>query len=364
MNKSVRIRVYPNKEQRSQLAKTFGCCRFIYNRMLEDKIRYYQEHGTMLKNTPAGYKKEFPWLKEVDSLALANVQLHLEQAYRAFFRQPEHGFPKYKSKHKSCDSYTTNVVNGNIRIAGNRLKLPKLTPVKIVLHREIPEGYELKSVTVSREPSGTYYASLLYAYESQVRIPEAAPEKLLGIDYAMNGMAVFSDGSRAEYPMYYKKAERRLGREQRKLSKCVRGSRNYAKQRRRVARCHERIRNQRRDFHHKLSLRLACNYDAVIVEDLQLKEMSRSLRLGKGVMDNGYGRFLRMLEYKLVDRGKVLVKIDRYFASSRICSRCKAVKPKLELSERRYECECGNRMDRDVNAAINIMEEGRRKLSA
>ena len=192
--------------------------------MLADKIRYYQEEKKMLKNTPAGYKKEYPWLKEVDSLALANVQLNLEGAFRKFFREPGVGFPHYKSKKHSRKSYTTNMVNGNICLQDRFLKLPKMQPVKIKLHRMIPEGWKLKSVTVSREPSGKYFASLLFDCENQT-VEKRQAEKFLGIDFAMHGMCVFSTGERAGYPMFYRNVEKKLAREQRKLSRCEKGSR-------------------------------------------------------------------------------------------------------------------------------------------
>ena len=177
---------------------------------------------------------------------------------------------------------------------------------------------------------------------------------------AMNGMCVFSTGERAGYPMFYRNTEKKLAREQRKLSRCQRGSRNYEKQKKRVALCHEKIRNQRKDFQHKLSADLAKNYDAVCVEDLDLKGMAGGLHFGKGVHDNGYGLFLSMLEYKLEERGKYLIKVNRYFASSKICSVCGKKKAELSLSERIYYCECGSRMDRDINAAVNLMNEGKR----
>jgi len=214
-------------------------------------------------------------------------------------------------------------------------------------------------VTVSREPSGKYFASLLFCCENQTAEKRPA-EKFLGIDFAMHGMCVFSTGKRAEYPMFYRNTEKKLAREQRKLSRCQKGSQNYKKQKKRVALCHEKIRNQRKDFQHKLSASLAESFDAVCVEDLNLKGMAGGLHLGKGVHDNGYGLFLSMLEYKLEERGKYLIKVDRYFASSKICSVCRKKKEELSLSDRIYYCECGNRMDRDVNAAVNIMNEGKR----
>ena len=291
--------------------------------MLADKMEHYKKEKKMLRNTPASYKKEYPWLKEVDSLALANVQMHLESAFHKFFREPSAGFPRFKSKKSSRKSYTTNVVNGNIFLEGK------------------------------------YFASFLFCCENQTAEKRPA-EKFIGIDFAMQGMCVFSTGKRAEYPMFYRNTEKKLAREQRKLSRCQKGSQNYKKQKKRVALCHEKIRNQRKDFQHKLSASLAESFDAVCVEDLNLKGMAGGLHLGKGVHDNGYGLFLSMLEYKLEERGKYLIKVDRYFASSKICSVCGKKKEELSLSDRIYYCECGNRMDRDVNAAVNIMNEGKR----
>ena len=372
--RAYKFRLYPDREQAELFQKTFGCCRFLYNHMLADKTEMYEKTGKMKRLTPAGYKKDHPWLKEVDSLALANVQLHLESAYKKYFSQEKAGHPKFKSKHRSRKSYTTNVVNGNIRIEGGKLRLPKAGYVKIRCHREIPEDYVLKSVTVSMEPSGKYYAALLYEYpvsENQAggknmaareRAGTGGTPDVLGIDFAMQGMAVFSDGSRAGYPMYYRKAQERISREQRKLSHCRKGSRNYGKQKRILAKCYEKVRNQRKDYLHKLSRKIADGHDAAAVGDIDMKGMSRCLKFGKSVMDDSYGAFRNMLGYKLKDQGKELVVVGRFFPSSRMCSRCGHVKEELRLDERIYRCGCGNCMDRDVNAAVNIREEGRRIL--
>jgi putative transposase len=304
----------------------------------------------------------------VDSLALANEQLHLESAYERFFDSTKNRYPKYKTRHDSRQSYTTNAVNGNIRIEGEKLRLPKVGKVKIRLHRKAPAEWKLKSVTVSMEASGKYYASILYEIpesENQAVREEKQEKKeinILGIDYAMQGLAVFSDGTRADYPGYYRKGQEKLAREQRKLSHCRKGSRNYEKQRKRVAKCHQKVRNQRNDYQHKLSRRIAERYDAAAVEDIDMKAMSRSLHFGKSVMDNGFGKFREMLAYKLERQGKQLIKIGRFYPSSKRCSCCGQVKKELGLDERTYICACGNRMDRDVNAAINIREEGRRLL--
>ena len=363
--RAYRFRLYPGREQEKLFHRTFGCCRFVYNRMLADKKAMYEETGKTKRITPAGYKKDFPWLKEVDSLALANVQLHLEAAFARFFEPGKNRYPRFKSKHRSRKSYTTNVVNGNITLEDGRLRLPKAGPVRIRQHRRIPEGYVLKSVTVSMEPSGKYYASLLYEYparENQTPGADREDAKVLGIDFAMRGMAVFSDGSRAEYPGYYRLAQERLARDQRRLSKRKKGSRNYEKQKRRVALRHEKIRNQRKDYLHKLSRDLADRYDAIAVEDIDMQAMSRSLHFGKSVADNSFGAFRTMLAYKLEKQGKSFVKVGRFFPSSKMCSRCGNVKKELRLDERVYRCSCGLCMDRDLNAAVNIREEGRRIL--
>ena len=367
MNRAMRFRIEPNNEQKELFEKTFGCCRFLYNKMLTDR-NLADMTGERTKTTPAVYKKDYPWLKEVDSLALCNAQLDLETAFRNHRMRKDNGYPRYKSKHHSRQSYTTNVVNGNIRIEGKKIRLPKIGPVRIRAHRDIPEEWKLKSVTVIKEPSGKFYASLLYEIpesENQARGKSKETEtRYLGIDYAMDGLAVLSDGRRAEYPKYFRQAEEKLAREQRKLSHCQRGSRNYEKQKRKVAVVHEKVKNQRKDFLHKLSRELADGYDIIGVEDIDMKAMSRALHFGKSVTDNGYGKFRTFLAYKLEENGGELIKVDRFFPSSKRCSKCGRVKEDLALNDRVYRCSCGNCMDRDVNAAINIrMETMRLKAS-
>ena len=221
MNRAIKCRIKPNREQRVLFAKTFGCCRFLYNIMLTDRMTG-EYMGETVRPRPAMYKKEYPWLKEVDSLALSNVQLDLETAYKRHCLDPKTGYPRYKSKHHSRKSYTTNVVNNNIRIEGKKIRLPKAGMVRIKVHRDIPDGWRLKSVTVSMEGSGKYYASLLFEVPESENQAEGngKEKKCVGIDFAMSGLAVMSDGTRAEYPGYYRRAEKRLAREQRKLSHC------------------------------------------------------------------------------------------------------------------------------------------------
>ena len=363
-NKAYKFRIYPTAEQRELFAKTFGCVRFVYNRMLSDKNDHYHRTGKMLDITPARYKEEFPWLKEVDSLALANAQLNLQRAYKSYYEVPGTGLPGYKTKRAARQSYTTNCVNGNIRLTKGSLRLPKVGCVKIRQHREIPEGYKLKSVTISRNASGTYYASILYEYE----VPEhrIVPRTFLGLDYAMRGLYVDSSKGAAEYPGFYRKAEARLKKEQRRLSLMKKGSKNREKQRRKVAKLHEKTANQRKDFLHKQSRQITNAYDCICIEDLNMKGLSQALNYGKSVNDNGWGMFRDMLRYKLEDRGKKLIVIDKWFPSTQICSECGCIHPEVkDLSVKEWFCDwCLTYHDRDRNAAINIKKEGMRQLSA
>ncbi|NBG87225.1 RNA-guided endonuclease TnpB family protein [Isachenkonia alkalipeptolytica] len=359
MNRAFKFRIYPNREQQELIAKTFGCVRFVYNRMLSDRIAYYKETKKSLHNTPADYKKEYEWLGEVDSLALANAQLNLNKAYANFFRDKSIGFPNFKSKKKNHKSYTTNVVNGNIKLGTGELVLPKLKAVKMKQHREIPKDYTLKSVTISQTATGKYFASLLYAYEQDIKVIE--PKVFLGLDYSMKELFISSEGVPAAYPRYYHQALVKLKKEQRKLSKCQKGSQNRNKQRIKVAKLHEKVRDQRKDFLHKLSRQITNAADRVCIENLNMKGMSRALHFGKSVSDNGFGMFVSMLDYKLKDQGKDLIKIDKWFPSSKLCSSCGEKKAELSLSERIYHCEaCGIILDRDYNASINIKNEGMR----
>lgn len=356
MNKAYKFRIYPTKEQEVLLTKTFGCVRFVYNKMLEDKINHYKETKEKLNNTPAQYKSEFEWLKEVDSLALANAQMNLQTAYNNFFRSPKVGFPKFKSKHKNRTTYTTNNQKGSVRIEDSKIKLPKIGLVKIKQHRVIPEHYKLKSATISKTSTGQYFISILFEYEEEIKPVKI--EKTVGLDFSMQKLFVSSDGEFANYPRYYRQSLEKLRKESRKLSKCQKGSNNRNKQRIKVARLHEKVANQRKDFLHKLSRKITNSYDAVCVEDLNMQGMSKALNFGKSVADNGWGMFTTFLAYKLIEQGKQLVKLDRWFPSSKMCSACGAVKEKLLLSERTYSCDCGFVEDRDINAAMNIKNQG------
>ena len=347
------------------IRKTFGCVRFVYNKMLGERKATYEllkEDKEALKKvkhpTPAKYKKEFEWLKEVDSLSLANAQLNLDKAYKAFFKGNAK-FPKFKSKrHKQ--SYTTNVVNGNIQLWDGHIKLPKLKMVRIKQHRTIPSECIIKSCTISLSSSGKYYISILTEYEKKIESKKI--ESVVGLDFAMNGLFVDSEGKKANYPKFYRQMLDKLAGEQRKFSRKVKGSSNWNKQRIRVAKIQEKVANQRKNFLHHKSKELVSNYDAVIMEDLDMKGMSQALKFGKSVADNGWGMFTSFLKYKLNEQGKKLVKIDKWFPSTKTCSGCGNTQP-MPMNNRTYACLCGLHLDRDVNAAINIKKEGIRLLA-
>ena len=355
--KAYKFLIQPSKEQKVLIEKTFGCVRFIYNKMLSDKKDHYQETQKPLYIPPAFYKNKFPWLKEVDSLALCNAQLNLNTAYTNFFRNPkEVGFPAFKSKHKSRKSYTTNLTNNNIKITKTSIKLPKLGSVKLKQHRDFPPDIVIKHVTISCSAKGSYYVSV--CFKQTIAIPSVTPETALGLDFSMSSLFIDSDNQSADYPKFYRKSQEQLAKAQRRLSKRVKGSNRYRKQQHKVALISERTANRRKDFLHKLSNSIAKSYDLVCIEDLNMKVMSKSYHFGKSVADNGWGMFTTFLKYKLVDRGKTLVKISKWYPSSKTCSKCGTFKDELKLSERVFICICGSVVDRDYNAAVNILKEG------
>lgn len=371
MNKAYNFRLYPTKEQEVLFAKTFGSVRFVYNKMLEERIELYEQFkddDAELKKhkspTPAKYKTEFVWLKEVDSLALANAQMNLQTAYNNFFRDKSVGFPKFKAKHRDKNSYTTNNVNNNIRIEDSKLKLPKLGFIKMKQHREIPSNQMIKSCTISKSPAGKYFVSILVEFAQNVQPISPKKEHVVGLDFDMKNLYTDSQCIRADYPRFYRRALEKLATEQRKLSHCVKGSNNRRKQKLKVAKVHEEVANCRKDFLHKKSRELVNSYDAVVIEDLNMKAMSQCLNFGKSVGDNAWGMFTTFLKYKLENEGKLLVRVDKWFPSSKTCHYCGEINKDLKLSEREWICQsCGCIIDRDYNASKNIRDDGLRLLA-
>lgn len=386
MNKAIKYRIYPTTEQTVLLLKTFGCCRKVWNLMLADKIAFYEQTGSMLKNTPAQYKASYPFLREVDSLALANEQLHLQAAYNAFFKNKSIGFPNFKSAKRSKRAYTTNNQKGTIALAEKGIKLPKLGIVKAKLHRLPKTGWILKSATISQESDGKFYASVLFEYEAEIKVVPVS-DNAIGLDYKSDGLYMDSNGIVGSNHKFYRESYTKLFKAQKKLSRMIEANiigykagpkggrvpiykkplsecKNIVKQRLRVAKISRHVAHQRLDNLHKKSTEIANLYDVVCVESLNMKAIAnRGFGNGKATLDNGYGMFLNMLEYKLYDRGKHFVKVDKWFPSSQLCSCCGNCQ-KLALSARTYTCRsCGIVIDRDYNAALNIKNEGLRLLS-
>ena len=370
MNSAIKYRLYPTFEQKIMFAKTFGCCRKVYNLMLAEKIESYKTTGKFVAVTPAKYKNDFPYLKEVDSLALANVQLNLQSAFKNHFdknRRKKTGFPKFKSAKHSRKSYTTNNQNGTVAIIDNRyIRLPKIGKVKAVIHRVPGTDWKLKSATVSCDSDGKYYVSVLFEYENSASTYVVDENNAIGMDYASDGLYVDDKGNVGTNHKFYRESHKKLAKEQRRLSR-KKGSRkgedkshNYLKQQCKVNRIYTHIANQRKDNLHKISTEIANQYDIVCVESLNMRNMSNSgFGNGKATLDNGYGMFLDMLDYKLANRGKYLVKVDKWYPSSQICHCCGKRHPEMkDLKIRTMRCECGCVMDRDRNAAMNIKKEG------
>lgn len=367
MLKGYKYRIYPNKQQEDQIQKTFGCCRFVYNQTLVYRKELYEsEKKSMNKLDCNNYvnqilKKEYEWLKEVDKFALTNSVYNLDNSYQKFFKEHT-GFPKFKSKKNHYKSYTTNFTNGNIEVSfeKNKIKLPKLKWVKAKLHREF--AGKIKSATISQVSSGKYFVSILVETE---HIPIESTGNMIGIDLGIKDLLITSDGEKIDNIRTTKKYEDKLTKEQRKLSHKLKGSKNWNKQRIKVARIHEKIHNTRIDNLHKISHKLVQENQLIVSEDLGVSNMVKNHNLAKAITDCGWYELTRQISYKSEWNNRQYIKIGRFTKSSQPCSVCGYINSETkDLSIREWVCpQCGTVHDRDINAAINILNEGLRLLN-
>ena len=362
---TLKVRLYPTAEQEDLFARTFGCCRYIWNRMLADEQRFYRETGAHFIPTPAKYKKEAPFLAEVDNQALIQEHNRLAQAFRVFFKNPERfGYPNFKRKKDGRDSFTPCnhqfATGPTIYITRDGLRMTKAGIVRARFHRRPRNGWRLKRVTVERTKSGKYYACILFEYA--VKEPEPvvpAPETTLGLKHSMRHFYAADNGAFADPPQWLRQSQEKLADIQRRLSRMQPGSKNYQEMVQRYRLLHEHIANQRRDFIHKESRRIANAWDAVCVRGDDLAELSRKPGCGNAAAE-GYGTFRECLRYKLERQGKALIVVDRYAPTSRTCSACgEALDGGVSYKRRFWTCpKCGAVHDREVNAAKNIKSEG------
>ena len=366
MLKAYRYRIYPNKEQEIQLAKTFGCCRFVYNQTLAYRKNAYEKEKKSVSKTDCNnycnreLKKVYEWLKEVDKFALTNAIYNMDSAYQKFFKEHA-GYPKFKIKRDNHQSYTTNFTNGNITVDFDRgrIKLPKLKRVKIKLHRKFLG--QIKAATISKVPSGKYYVSILVETEYS---PLVKTNGQIGVDLGIKDLCITSNGKKYENPKTIKKYEKKLAKLQRQLAGKIKGSKNYQKKRKQIALCHEKITNTRRNYLHKISSEIINENQVIVSENLQIKNMVKNHNLAKSISDTSWYELTRQLEYKSEWNGRTYIKIDRFYASSQICFSCGYKNTNVkDLKVRDWICTfCNTKHDRDINAAKNILAEGLRKV--
>ena len=363
MLKAYKYRIYPTKAQKTLIEKHFGSTRFLYNYFLDYRQKEYAKGNkkvgymiTQAELTKLKKLDEYKWLNECGSQALQMALRNLDSAFTRFFKK-QGSYPKYKSKKHTHQSFTAPQ---NIKVANNRVYLPKFTKdgLKVKLHRQIPDNATLKQATISRQ-NNQYFISILI--DDTIAIPKPTKAKnAVGLDMGISDLIITSDGKKYENKKYFIKSQKRLKKLQRRLSKKQKGSNNRQKAKLKVQKLHTKVTNQRTDYLHKISNEITNQYDIICLETLNVKGMIRNKHLSKSIADVAWSEFIRQLEYKASWRGKTVIKIDKWFPSSQICSYCGANTGKKPLNIRKFDCpQCGKKdIDRDINASINIRNYG------
>ncbi|WP_246599673.1 transposase [Clostridium lacusfryxellense] len=388
LNYGLVLRIYPSEEQETLINKTFGCSRFIYNKYLSDRKDCFSNTKTTLRvnnykaevMNPLKQKKGLEFLKEVDKFALEAALENVEDAYSRFFKH-QTNFPRFKSKKHAKKSYTTKYTNDNIRVDLDKvvIRLPKLKEVLFALPKQnktnnkiLNIGKETTKITkaIISQKGTRYYVSLtieeVIPLIKKLELNNIDNSKIIGLDMGLKDFLIASNGRdnfKTSNPKFLRNSEKKLIKLQKKLPKKIEGSKNYLKAKERLNLIHAQVANQRKDFMHKLSRKLINENQVIVVEDLNIKGMIKNHKLAKSISDAGWYKFVTFLKYKLEWQGKQLVKIDRFFASSKLCNHCGTKNIMLTLSDREWTCsKCNQKHDRDINASLNIRSEGMRIL--
>ena len=373
MKKGLEIRLYPSKEQRDIIDRTLGCSRFVYNHVLAIKKELWEDYKLSFNPNLKSFKEEWKFLTEVPSQALANSYMDCLQAYNNFFNslkgksKAKQSYPKFhkKGQKESFRIAATKTSKGyDIRIEGyEHIKIPKLGTVKFKNYKNLDwSKVHIYNITVKKTPTNKYFASLCCELPEPVYIEPKY--EACGLDLGLKDFCIFDSGEVIENPRYFRTSQVKLAKEQRKLSKCVKGSSNYRKQKLKAALVHEKIKNRRKDFQHKLSRKIVNENQVIVSEDLNVRGMLKNHVLAKSVQDASFGTFCNMIAYKSKEQNRTYVKISTFYPSSRLCHCCGYKNTSLTLADREWTCpNCGTYLDRDNNAAINILQEGLKILS-
>lgn len=355
--RAYKYRIYPDESAIRQLEQTFGCCRFVWNQLTE---HFDRNDGSKLNEKALKDQEEFSFLRVVSSVALQQVRIDFDNTKKQFFnknRKKRLGRMKFKKKGIARDSYRLDKTRFKLNFGNSTIKIEKIdTPIQVVFDRQIPDHAELRNITISKTKTNKYFVSILVQEDFKPQVP---PGRTVGLDFGLNDFITTSDGFKLKQPKWYRQGEAKVKSAQKHLARKIKGSNRYNRQRIKLARVHEKVANQRKDYLHNLSTQLIKDFDVICIEDLNIGGMTKNHSLAKSISDASWSMFVNMLEYKSKWHGRQIIKINRWFASTQICFDCKEKTGPKILGVDEWSCrECGCVHDRDTNAAKNIEYEG------